>query len=101
MPHWHGGLCQFELLGPQTGVHGGPDELELCFLVDLPIRSVRRYLNRWGFKPWRPLKRAFEQRPEAVKRLLETDYPAIAARAKTEGTEIYWGDETVVLFVEH
>jgi len=35
------------------------------FLIDLPIRSVRRYLNRWGFTPQRPLKKAFEQKPEA------------------------------------
>jgi transposase len=72
-----------------------------CFLIDVPIRSVRRYLNRWGFTPQRPLKRAFEQRPEAVKKWLETDYPAIAARAKSEGAEIYWGDETAVSSVEH
>jgi transposase len=75
--------------------------IKQCFLVDLPIRSVRRYLNRWGFTPQRPLKRAFEQRPEAVKKWLETDYPAIAARAKAEGAEIYWGDETAVSSVEH
>jgi transposase len=71
------------------------------FLIDLPIRSVRRYLNRWGFTPQRPLKKAFEQKPEAVKKWLETDYPAIAARAKREGAEIYWGDETAVSSVEH
>ena len=75
--------------------------IKQCFLVDVPIRSVRRYLNRWGFTPQRPLKRAFEQKPEAVKKWLETDYPAIAARAKLEGAEIYWGDETAVSSVEH
>jgi len=63
--------------------------------------SVRRYLNRWGFTPQRPLKRAFEQKPEAVRKWLETDYPMIAARAKAEGAEIYWGDETAVSSVEH
>lgn len=71
------------------------------FLIDLPIRSVRRYLQRWGFTPQRPLKKAFEQNPKAVKQWLETDYPAIAARAKREGAEIYWGDETAVSSVEH
>ena len=75
--------------------------IKQCFLIDVPIRSVRRYLNRWGFTPQRPLKRAFEQRPEAVKNRLETDYPAIAARAKSVGAEIYWGDETAVSSVEH
>jgi transposase len=72
-----------------------------CFLIVVSIRSVRRYLNRWGFTPQRLLKGAFEQRPEAVKKWLETDYPAIAARAKSEGAEIYWGDETAVPSVEH
>jgi transposase len=75
--------------------------IKRCFLLDLPLRSVRRYLGRWGFTPQRPLKRAFEQKPEAVKQWLDTDYPAIAARAKTEGAEIYWGDETAVSSVEH
>lgn len=75
--------------------------IKQSFLADVPIRSVRRYLSRWGFTPQRPLKRALEQKPEAVKKWLETDYPAIAARAKLEGAEIYWGDETAVSSVEH
>ncbi len=71
------------------------------FLIDLPVRSVRNSLKRWGFTPPRPLKRAFEQKPPAVRKWLETDYPAIAARAKREGAEIHWGDETAVSSVEH
>lgn len=43
----------------------------------------------------------FEQNPKALKQWLETDYPAIAARAKREGAEIYWGDEAAVSSVEH
>ena len=77
------------------------DYIKQSFLIDLPIRSVRRYLSRWGFTPQRPLKRAYEQKPEAVQRWLENDYPAIAARAKAEGGEIFWGDETAVSSVEH
>lgn len=75
--------------------------IKRSFAIDLPIRSVRRYLLRWGFTPQRPLKRAFEQQPAAVKKWLETDYPMIATRAKVEGAEIYWGDETAVSSVEH
>ncbi len=71
------------------------------FLINLPVRSVRNYLKRWGFTPQRPLKRAFEQKPPAVRKWLETDYPAIAARAKREGAEIHWGDKTAVSSVEH
>ena len=41
--------------------------IQQCFLIDLPVRSVRHHLQHWGFKPQRPLKRAFEQNPEAVK----------------------------------
>lgn len=59
------------------------------------------YLNRLGFTPQRPLKRAYERDPKAVEQWLKTDYPALAARAKTEGGEIYWGDETAASSVEH
>lgn len=62
--------------------------------VRMPIRTVGEYLNRWGFTPQKPLKRAYEQRPAAVRQWLDTDYPAIAARAKQEQAEIHWGDET-------
>jgi len=62
--------------------------------VSMPVRTVGEYLNRWGFTPQKPLKRAYEQRRAAVRQWLDTDYPAIAARAKQEQAEIHWGDET-------
>ena len=71
------------------------------FGVDLPVRTVRKYLNRWGFTPQRALKRAYERDPKAVAQWLEQDYPAIAERAKAEDAEIHWGDETAVSSVEH
>ncbi len=51
-------------------------------------------LKRWGFTPQKPIRRAYEQRPEAVKQWLNEQYPDIAKRARTEGGEIHWGDET-------
>lgn len=60
----------------------------------MPVRTIGHYLQRWGFTPQKPLKRAYEQRPELIQRWLDTEYPAIAARAKREGAEIHWGDET-------
>ena len=51
-------------------------------------------MKRWGFTPQKPLKRAYEQRPAAVKQWLDGEYTAIAKRAKSEGAEIHWGDET-------
>jgi transposase len=62
--------------------------------IKLPVRTVGHYLKRWGFTPQKPIRRAYEQRPAAVKKWLEEEYPAIAQRAKTEGAEIHWGDET-------
>lgn len=62
--------------------------------LDMPIRTVGEYLNRWGFTPQKPVKRAYEQNPKAVQRWLDDDYPEIKSRAKAEKAEIYWGDET-------
>lgn len=57
------------------------------------VWTAGRYLRAWGFTPQKPTRRAFEQNPEAVRRWLETEYPAIAARARRERAEIHWGDE--------
>src|ERR1019366_4065762 len=65
--------------------------------VTLHVRSVGKYLTRWGFTPQKPIKRAYEQSPAAVKAWLDDEYPAIAARAKTEGGEVHWGDETALV----
>ena len=65
--------------------------------IKLSVRAVGNYLERWGFTPQKPIKRAYEQRPEAVKKWLDEEYPAIAERAKAEGGEIHWGDETALV----
>jgi transposase len=67
-----------------------------CGLV-LPVRTVGEYLKRWGFTPQRPMIRAYEQKPEAVKAWLDDEYPKIAQRAKAENAEIHWGDETALV----
>ena len=66
------------------------------FKIAMPIRTVGEYLKRWGFTPQKPLKKAYEQKPEAVEAWLRDRYPAIAKQAKNEGGEIHWGDETGV-----
>lgn len=63
------------------------------FRIEVSARSVRRYLRRWGFTPQKPMRRAYEQNPEDVKRWLEEEYPAIRNQAKHEKARIYWGDE--------
>lgn len=64
--------------------------------IDMPIRTVGMYLQRWGFTVQRPVKQAIEQKPEAVQRWLKEEYPAIHANAKKDNAEIFWGDETAV-----
>jgi len=61
--------------------------------IALSVWTVGRYLRRWGFTPQKPVRRAYERDPEAVRRWLEQEYPAIHRRAKTAGAEIHWGDQ--------
>ncbi len=62
--------------------------------VELAVRTAGKYLARWGFTAQKPLRRAYEQDPAAVRRWLRRDYPAIVARAKQARGIIFWGDET-------
>jgi transposase len=71
--------------------------IEQEFGIRLQVRSVGKYLERWGFTPQKPIKRAYEQRPEAVQQWLQQEYPAIEQRARKEGAEIHWGDETALV----
>jgi transposase len=65
--------------------------------IKLSVRGVGNYLARWGFTPQKPIKKAYEQRPEAVRAWLDEQYPEIEKRAKAEGAEIHWGDETALV----
>lgn len=67
--------------------------IERRFGIRLSLWTVGRYLRRWGFTPQKPVRQAFERDPEAVRRWLEQDYPAIRKQATREKAEIYWGDE--------
>lgn len=60
----------------------------------LPIRTVGEYLSRWGFTPQKPIKRAYEQQPEAVQEWLDVMYPQIFKQSKKEHADIHWCDET-------
>jgi transposase len=67
--------------------------LEQRYGVSVSVWTVGRYLKRWGLTPQKPLRRAYEQDPKAVKQWLEVDYPALVKQAKQEGAQIHWGDE--------
>jgi transposase len=68
--------------------------IQQWYSIEMPIRTVGEYLKRWSFTPQKPIKRAYEQSSQAVKKWLDKDYPVIASRAKQEKAEIHWGDET-------
>lgn len=50
-----------------------------------------------GLLAEKPIKKASEQRPEAVQAWFGEHYPAIEAQAKARGGEIHWGDETALV----
>ncbi|WP_197340061.1 helix-turn-helix domain-containing protein, partial [Ralstonia solanacearum] len=52
--------------------------IKQCFGIRLAVRTVGLYLSRWGFTPQKPMRKAYEQSPAAVRKWLEHDYPVIA-----------------------
>ena len=70
-----------ELIARELGITLGED-------------TVGRYLRAWGMSPQKPMRRAYEQSDEAVRRWLEVEYPAIVKRARRERAEILWADES-------
>jgi transposase len=89
---------------------GCPDQLKLPFTLwtrqavgalvaretgaRLSASALGRALRAWGFTAQRPARQAVERREPEVRVWLRREYPAIAARAKAEGAEIHWADET-------
>jgi transposase len=71
------------------------------FGIQVAVRTMGDYLKRWGFTPQKPTKRAYEQNPGAVNKWIKEEYPAIRERAKKEGAEIHWGDETGIRNDQH
>jgi len=64
------------------------------FKVKKSLPQIGRYLKAWGFSSQKPIYKAYEQNPEAVKEWLAKEYPAIKQKAKKEKAEIYFGDES-------
>jgi transposase len=89
---------------------GCPDQLKLPFTpwtrqavgalvaretgARLSASALGRALRAWGFTAQRPARQAVERREPEVRVWLRREDPAIAARAKAEGAEIHWADET-------
>ncbi|WP_036372447.1 IS630 family transposase [Micromonospora sp. ATCC 39149] len=64
------------------------------FGVGLSLVTIGKYLRSWGLSPQKPIRRAYEQDPQAVARWLEQEYPAIEAQARKEKAIILWLDQT-------
>ena len=88
---------------------GCPDQLSLPFALwtreavqelllrkfDLQVSvwTVGRYLRAWGLTPQKPVRRAYEQNPAAVRKWLEEEYPSIREQARRFQAQIHWLDE--------
>lgn len=68
--------------------------IEREFGIILAITTTGDYLRSWGYTPQKPKKKAYEQCDKKVQKWLDEEYPAIEKKAKEEGGEIHWGDET-------
>ena len=59
-----------------------------CFGLEMPIRTVGEYLNRRGFTPQKPIRRAHEHNEIKVQEWQEVVYPQIVKMEKKEKGEI-------------
>jgi transposase len=64
--------------------------------TELSLTSVGRLLAQLGLTCQKPLMRAFQQNPSLVEKWLKEEYPAIRAKAKRIGAEIFFADEAGV-----
>ena len=64
------------------------------FGVELSLASVGKLLASLHLTPQKPLTRAYERDPVAIEAWKRKTYPKLAARAKREGAEIYFWDES-------
>ncbi len=69
--------------------------------ITLAVRTVGKYLKRWGYTAKKPQRHARDQIPAEVQQWLEETYPAIEKRAETENARIFWCDETGSAADEH
>jgi transposase len=66
------------------------------FDVHLSPPSIGRLLHRQGLSFQRPVRRAYERDPQAVKNWKEEILPTLRQRARKEGKDLFFQDETGV-----
>lgn len=68
--------------------------IEKKFGIKLGVTAVGELLARVGLTPQKPLQRAYQRDPQAIEQWQRQTYPAIARRAKREGADILFWDES-------
>jgi len=64
------------------------------FGQELCLSSVGKLLAQLELTPQKPLRRAYERDPAAIKEWLQETYPQLRGRARKHGAKIYFLDET-------
>jgi len=70
------------------------DLIERKFALQLGLTAVGELLAKLGLTPQKPLQRAYQRDPEAIEKWRRETFPAIARRAKVEGGEVFFWDES-------
>lgn len=70
------------------------DLIEREFSVKLSLSSVGSLLAKLGLTVQKPLQRAYQRDPEAVEQWKKVTYPDIERKARKEGADIYFWDES-------
>lgn len=60
----------------------------------LSLASIGTTLSRLGLTAQKPLQRAYQRDPEAIENWQRVTYPAIAAQARKEGSDVFFWDES-------
>jgi transposase len=68
--------------------------IEKKFGVQLGLTAVGELLARLGLTPQKPLQRAYQRDPQAIEKWQRETYPAIARRAKVQGAQVLFWDES-------
>ncbi len=64
------------------------------FGVRMGVTTVGMLLAKLGLTPQKPLQRAYQRDPQAIERWQRESFPAIAAKAKRQGAQIFFWDES-------
>ncbi len=70
--------------------------IEQRFDIKLGVTAVGRLLGELDITPQKPLRRAYERDPAAIRRWKRQTFPKLRARAKRRGAKLFFLDEAGV-----